>query len=186
MIAIALFALLAVAPASPAPAPQDTPDVVVRAPAPPIQQTPATMVVEPVAMMIATFDRNGDALVDRNEMEEGVRASFAAIDTAGTGELRYIAFADWAERFLGDRNALPSPFEVDRNSDDRITLEELQQHFSRLFARYDRDGSHTISRAELVTFKTMPIGANGPTGPGAPGAPGQGDTKDGRRGRQRR
>lgn len=157
---IALF--LALAAAAPAP-PQDGPPIVVKGPQPAQPQTPATMVVEPVAMMVATFDGNGDAMVDRSEMLAGVRASFEAVDTAHAGKLRYIAFADWAEKFLGDRNALPSPFEVDRDNDGQITLEELQDQFSRLFARYDKDGNRTISRAELVTYRTAPIDARGPT-----------------------
>ncbi len=138
-------------------------DVVVRAPLPGTPQTPATMVVEPVAMMIATFDADGDGFVDRAELQAGVARSFAAIDTAKTGYLRYIAFADWAERWLGDRNALPSPFEVDRNQDDQVSLEELQDHFSRLFSRYDKNGDKKISRAELLTYRTGPIDAKGPT-----------------------
>ncbi|MEH3045553.1 EF-hand domain-containing protein [Sphingomonas adhaesiva] len=156
---IALFLALAAAAAPQ----QDGPPIVVKGPQPAQPQTPATMVVEPVAMMIATFDSDGDALVDRSEVLAGVRASFEAIDTAHTGKLRYIAFADWAERFLGDRNALPSPFEVDRDNDGQITLEELQDQFSRLFARYDKDGSKTISRAELITYRTAPVDARGPT-----------------------
>ncbi|WP_082740532.1 OmpH family outer membrane protein [Sphingomonas sp. CCH9-F2] len=163
----------AAAPAAPA---QEPPPIVVRAPEPAQPQTPATMVVEPVAMMIATFDANGDALVDRSEMIDGVRASFEAIDTAHTGALRYIAYSDWAATFLGDANALPSPYEVDRNNDGQVTLDELLDQFSRLFARYDKDGSKTISRAELLTFRTMPIGADGPTmGRGAPRGKGKPD-----------
>lgn len=166
-----LFAfLLAAAPVQDAP-PQDP--IVVKGPMPATPQTPATLVAEPVAMLIATFDGAGtderDALVDRSEMIAGVKASFEAIDTAKVGKLRYIAFADWAERFLGDRNALPSPFEVDKNQDDLVSLEELQDHFSRLFARYDKDGSKTISRAELLTYRTGPIGADGPTQGPRPG-----------------
>lgn len=159
MIPFALL-LLAAAP------PQDGPpggDITVRAPLPATPQTPATMVVEPVAMMIATCDSDGDALVERYELEECVAASFAAIDAGKTGRLRYIAFGDWALRFLGDRAALPSPYEVDRDNDEAVTLTELQDHFSRLFARYDRDGSHQLSRAELLTYRTMPIDAQGPT-----------------------
>ncbi len=157
MIASVLLALALQAAA------QEGADVVVRAPLPGTPQTPATMVVEPVAMLIATFDANGDALVDRNELTEGVRRTFEAVDTAKAGQLRYIAFADWAERWLGDRNALPSPFEVDRNQDDQVSLDELQDHFSRLFARYDKSGDHQISRAELLTYRTAPIDAKGPT-----------------------
>lgn len=141
----------------------DGPPIVVSAPPAGTPQTAATMVLEPAAMMIATCDADGDALVDRIEMIACVRASFEAMDTQKSGRLRYIAFADWAERFLGDRNALPSPFEVDRNQDDAITEDELIQQFNRLFARYDRDGSKTISRAELITYKSGPIDANGPT-----------------------
>ncbi len=173
MSALPLLLSLVAAAAAPA---QEPPPIVVRAPAPAQPQTPATMVVEPVAMMIATFDANGDALVDRSEMIDGVRASFEAIDTAHTGALRYIAYSDWAARFLGDANALPSPFEVDRNNDGQVTLDEMLDQFSRLFARYDKDGSKTISRAELLTFRTMPIGADGPTmgrgGPRGKGKPG--------------
>lgn len=157
-----LPALLLLAAAAPVPQ-QEGETVVVKAPLSATPQTPATMVVEPAAMMIATFDSNGDALVDRAELEEGVRRSFAAVDTAKAGRLRYIAFGDWALRYLGDRTALPSPFEVDRDGDGQITLDELQDQFSRLFARYDRDGSHDVSRAELLTYRTMPVDAQGPT-----------------------
>ena len=56
-------------------APQDAPPIVVSGPLPATPQTPATMVVEPVAMMIAAFDSDGDALVDRSELIAGVGAA---------------------------------------------------------------------------------------------------------------
>ena len=140
-------------------------EIVVLSPSRPVPQTPATMVVEPVAMMIAALDGDGDGRTTRAEMETGVARSFAAIDTVGAGTLRYLAFASWAERFLGDRNALPSPFEVDKDGNDQVSLDELQRQFSRLFARYNRDGDDAISRPELLTFRTAPVDAKGPTPP---------------------
>jgi hypothetical protein len=134
----------------------------------PFAQTPATMVVEPVAMMIAAFDSDADGRTTREEMEAGVKRSYDLIDTGHQGSIGYLQFADWAERWLGDRNALPSPFDVDKNSDNRITLPELQAHFSRLFSRFDRDHDGAISRAEALTIRTIPADANGPTGPLAP------------------
>lgn len=126
-------------------------------PAPAPAQPPATMVVEPVAVAIAGFDADGDARVTRAELSAGVARSFAAIDTAGAGSLGYIAFADWAERFLGDRNALPSPFETDANGDDRITAAELAAKFAEVFARLDRDRDGVVTRAELLTIRaTVP------------------------------
>src|SRR3546814_1627269 len=80
----------------------------------PLGQPPiSTMVVEPVAMMLAACDADGDAGVTRDEARACLARSFASIDTTGAGSLGYIAYSDWAERFLGDPNALPSPFETD-------------------------------------------------------------------------
>lgn len=145
-------------------------DVTVRAPLPATPQTAATILVEPVAMLIATFDGEPDGgtdgerdgLVERSEIDAGIAHTFAAADPAKTGKLRYLAYSDWALRWLGDRAALPSPYEVDRDNDDAVSLDELQAHFSRLFARYDTDGDKRISRAELLTFRTRPIDDKGP------------------------
>ena len=144
---------------------QVPPDVLVRAPLPATPQTPATILVEPVAMLIATFDGEPDGgtdevrdgYVERSEINAGLERTFKLADRAKTGKLRYLAYSDWALRWLGDRAALPSPYEVDRDNDDAVTLIELQDHFSRLFARYDRDGDKKISRAELLTFRARPV-----------------------------
>jgi len=146
MLSAALLALLPIQ-ATPSPA---TPPQAQR-PA----QLPATMVVEPVAAAIAGWDADGDARTTRAEIEAGVRRSFAAVATNGGGSIGYIAFADWAERWLGDRNALPSPFEVDADADDRITLAELEGALSRIFARLDRNGDGALSRAELLTIRAQ-------------------------------
>ena len=143
----------------------DPPDITVRAPLPATPQTPATILVEPVAALIATFDgepdggtdEERDGLVERTEIDAGIARTFKLSDPANSGELRYIAYGDWALRWLGDRAALPSPYEVDRNNDDAVSLTELQDHFSRLFARYDKDGDKRISRAELLTFRARPV-----------------------------
>lgn len=154
-----LFLLpLALAAAAPAPAQQQA---VPPAPvsAGPRQPAP-TVVAEPVALMIAAFDRDGDAKVSRVEFEAGLRASFDAIDTARTGSLGYIAFSDWSERWLGDRNALPSPFETDRDGDNRIRFDELAARFALFFTRFDTDKNGAISRAELLTVRSQPFGAD--------------------------
>ena len=127
-------------------------------------QPPATVVVEPVGMAIAGFDADGDGRTSRAELEAGVRRSFAAIDTGNGGAIGYIAFADWAERWLGDRNALPSPFEVDANGDNRITLAELQAAFARIFARLDVDRDGSLTRKELLTIRAMAGRQTGPRG----------------------
>ncbi|MFS0772004.1 EF-hand domain-containing protein [Sphingomonas sp. 1P08PE] len=160
MIVLALLLQAASPPADP--------DILVTAPPKPFAQTPATMVVEPVAMMMATFDADGDGETTRSEMIAGVRRSYEAIDTARKGSIGYFQFADWALKWLGDRNALPSPFDVDRDGDNRITLDELQAHFAKLFSRFDRNRDGAIDRAETLTIRTAPADANGPTAPRPP------------------
>ncbi len=59
-------------------------------------------------------------------------------------------------RWLGDRAALPGPFEVDRDNDNRIGLAELQGRIAAIFARMDRDGNGVLTRAELLTIRSMP------------------------------
>ena len=137
------------------------------------QQPAATMVVEPVAMLLATFDTDGDGRTTRAEMQAGVRRTFAAIDTGHTGKLGYIAFADWADRWLGDRNALPSPFEVDTDGDNQITEAELEAQLGRTFDRLDRNHDGALTRAELLTIRAQ-TGERGP-GRGRRGRPGRPD-----------
>jgi hypothetical protein len=116
-------------------------------------QPPATIVVEPVAMMIAACDANEDGKTTRDELTACVARSFEAIDTGHKGSLGYIDYSDWALKWLGDRNALPSPFTVDADGDNRITLAELQAQFVTLFARFDTDKDGAVTRAELLTIR---------------------------------
>ncbi|WP_231725973.1 MULTISPECIES: EF-hand domain-containing protein [unclassified Sphingomonas] len=113
----------------------------------------ATVVVEPVGMLIATFDRDGDAVVTPDELDTGVGATFTA-SARGAGDIGYIQFADWAERWLGDRTALPGPFEVDRDQDNRITLAELQGRMREIYARIDADKDQRVTRKELLTIRS--------------------------------
>ena len=119
---------------------------------------PPILVVEPVAMMIAAFDTDGDGRVTRDEMRKGVAKSFAAIDTANSGKLGYIAFSDWAQKWLGDPNALPGAYETDSDSDNQITIVELQAKFDLIFTRLDKDKDGALTRAELLTIRAFPMG----------------------------
>ena len=149
--------------------PQDTgPDIQVRGPGRANAQTPATLVVEPAAMFIVACDDDHDGRTSSRELEACVTESFATADQAKTGSIGFLAYGDWALRWLGDRTALPSPYEIDRDGDDRITLDELQLQFSRLFSRYDKNGDRAVSRAEALTIRAVAADAKGPIGRGPP------------------
>jgi hypothetical protein len=126
----------------------------------PLASPVATIIAEPVALMIAAFDSDGDARVTRAEFDAGVKHSFDSIDTAHTGSIGYIAFGDWAIRWLGDRNALPNPFEVDQDGDNRITLAELMARFDLFFTRFDADKDGVIVRSELLSVRNPAFDPN--------------------------
>ncbi len=127
------------------------PGVPVQQPQPGAEPIPL-MIAEPVAMAIAAFDRDGDAAVTRAEFTAGVAQSFDSV-AKGQPTIGYIAFGDWADRWLGNRNALPSPFEVDQDGDNRISLPELQARFALFFDRFDRDKDGVLKRSELLTVR---------------------------------
>ncbi len=121
-------------------------------------QPPATILVEPAAMLLATCDANADALVTRAERDAGVARAYGTADGAAAGRVGYIAYADWAQRWLGDRNALPGPYEIDSDGDNRISLAEVTRRFTALFDRYDLNGDGSLTRAELVTIRATAPG----------------------------
>lgn len=144
MLLLAL-ALQAAAPAAPPPGPR--------------AQPPATILVEPAAAFLAACDANADALTTRAERDAGVARAYATADGANSPRgIGYITYTDWARRWLGDPNALPSPYEVDADGDNRITAAELQRRFAALFDRYDGDKDGALTRTELVTVRARPPG----------------------------
>jgi EF hand len=116
-------------------------------------QPAATVIAEPVALLIAGFDGDGDARVTRAEFDAGLKRSFDSVDTAHAGTLGYIAYSDWSLRWMGDRNTLPSPFELDRDGDNKISWAEFQERFAGIFARFDKNKDGVIERSELVSIR---------------------------------
>lgn len=130
-----------------------------RAPAPPeaalapAERPPAaTIMAEPVALFLAGCDADGDGRTTRDEARACTARGYAAIDTGNKGSIGYIQFSDWSERWLGDRNALPSPYETDTDNDNRITATELDAVILRIFTRLDRDKDGVLVRAEMLTL----------------------------------
>lgn len=126
----------------------------------PIQPPPGprpTIVAEPVALTIAAYDADQDGLVTRAELVAGAARSFASV-AKGAADIGYIGYGDWALRWLGDANALPSQFDVDGDHNDRITQAELTATLMRAFVRFDLNKDGVLSRAELITLRSTQFG----------------------------
>lgn len=127
-------------------------EVRVLGPGKPNGQTPATLVVEPAAMLVVACDTDADGRTTRPELDACVAHSFTR-SGAASRTIGYIDYGLWQQTWLGDQGALPSPLEVDRDGDNRISLDELQAQFAKLFARFDKDGDGAVTRAEALTVR---------------------------------
>lgn len=126
-----------------------------QAPAPP-ERPAATIIAEPVALMIAAFDRDGDARVTRSEFDQGAKLSFEQGEASRTS-MSMIDLSHWATRWLGNQGAVPGQFDFDRDGDNAITSAEYAAEFARQFARLDTNKDAVLDRSELVTIM-MPRG----------------------------
>lgn len=127
----------------------------------PYRTAPATVVAEPVALFIAGADRDRDGRTTVSELRQAILESTAADppwSAQGDTGIGYIQYSDWAERWLGDRNGVPTPFDLDRNGDQKVTYDELAARFEALFVRFDANKDGAVTRAELLTVRTSPYG----------------------------
>ena len=140
---------------------QDRPAAGATARPDPYRPAPATIVAEPIALFVAAADRDRDGRTTLAEFRQTVLESTSADPPwRGQGDtgIGYIQYSDWALRWLGDRNALPTPFELDRNGDNRVTYEEFSDRMESIFARLDVDKDGAVTRAELLTIRNTALG----------------------------
>jgi hypothetical protein len=119
---------------------------------------PISEVAEPLGLAMAGFDADHDARTSRAELIAAVARTFAAADTNGDGALGYIEFSGWAQTWLGSQNALPGPFAVDADGDNRITREEFSGELGRQFDRLDANRDGSVTHAELLTVRNPRLG----------------------------
>ena len=116
-----------------------------------VSAVPVSETAEPIGLAIASFDSDRDGRTARAELNDALLRSFAAADRDGDDRLGYIEYSGWATTWLGSATALPGPYAIDTDGDDRISREELLAEFGRHFVRLDRDSDGAISHGELLT-----------------------------------
>lgn len=116
-----------------------------------VSEVPISETAEPVGLAIASFDGDNDGRTTRAELEAALLRSFTAADRDGDQLLGYIEYSAWATTWLGSATALPGPYAVDGDGDDRISASELVAEFGRQFTRLDRNSDGAVDHSELLT-----------------------------------
>jgi hypothetical protein len=147
-----LLTLLALAVTQPGAPPQAPPATIRPGETPQrVSRVPISEVAEPIGLVVAGFDANHDGRTTLAEFDEALGRTFAAADRDGGGTLGYIEYSGWAETWLGSQSALPGPFAIDADGDNRLTRDEFLAEFRRHFTRLDKGKDGAVSRAELLT-----------------------------------
>lgn len=101
-------------------------------------------------LFFATLDADGDYLITEAERSAGFAAAFARADRNSSGDLSPLEYADFTERALGARDAIPGLNTLDRDHDNRVSAREFSLGFNELAARYADDATGAISFSALV------------------------------------
>lgn len=102
------------------------------------------------ALMMVSFDTNGDLSVTRDEAEAGFAHEFTRADANTDGSLQPIEFTNWSNLVLGGSQIGPYRLDFDRNVDNIITREEFDTEMRARFSQYDEDENGALSRSEFV------------------------------------
>ncbi len=127
------------------------------------------------ALMLVSFDANGDLSVSREEAEAGYGREWTRADVDANGSLSPIEFSNWSNLVLGGSQIGPYRLDFDRNVDNVITREEFDTELRARFSQYDSDENNALSRTEFVRLvgqarppvqrrQEPTIGGHGPTG----------------------
>ena len=122
-------------------------------PGAPRPQPEATVVASPLALLVAGLDADNDGRTTRAEFDAGLKRAFDAV-AGGREDIGYIGYGDFTLRWMGSATALPGPYELDRDDDNRITRAELTAIYAERFRQLDADQDGTVTRAELLTVRT--------------------------------
>jgi hypothetical protein len=118
------------------------------------------------ALLFVQFDRDGDYVTTRAEIEAGATAEWAKASN-GAATLTPIAFETWAAKALGGPNLGPYRLAFDTNVNNEITQGEFSAAILAKFDFWDKDRDGRLARAEMterLPEMRRPEGAPAPQG----------------------
>jgi len=102
------------------------------------------------AMMLVSFDTDGDLSVSSGEIDAGLQREFARADVSRDGSLSPIEFQNWSNAVLGGGPMGPYRLDFDRNVDNSITREEFDAEIRARARQYDENADGVLTRGEFT------------------------------------
>lgn len=102
------------------------------------------------ALMLVSFDADGDLSTSAAEVEAGIAREFARADANDDGSLQPIEFQSWSTAVLGGSLLGPFRLDFDRNVDNIITQAEFEAEIRARVRDYDANEDGALTRAEFV------------------------------------
>ncbi len=96
------------------------------------------------ALLFASFDTNGDYIIDSKEVEKGIARAFQRADRDADDYLSLVELEAWRVVALGSEHAAPSNFAFAPNFARGVTHEMFVQVLQKLAARLDKDDQSQI------------------------------------------
>ena len=106
--------------------------------------------VSPGALLLASFDRNFDGKVSRQEISASASGVFAVADSNRDGKVSGFEQADWAASVGSQGEVLANPMMFDANLDRNVTPDEFAKGLSRLADEVMGPQNTEIAFADLV------------------------------------
>jgi len=115
-----------------------------------LRNEPIRALMSADALMLVSFDTDGDLMTSSAEIEAGLQREFARADANGDGGLAPIEFQNWANSVLGGGQMGPYRLDFDRNVDNTISREEFETEIRSRVRDYDENQDGALSRPEFV------------------------------------
>jgi hypothetical protein len=110
-------------------------------------------VVQPGALLFASFDRNFDGRISEAEIEAGAAGAFAAADRNSDGSITGFEQNDWAASVASMNDVLSNPMTFDVDLDRNVTKAEFASGLKRIAGQV---APGELSFADLVKPLSRP------------------------------
>ncbi len=113
-------------------------------------------IVSPASLLIASFNRNNDYVIDQTEFDNGRAAAFGLADNNKDGKLSILELENWRVQALGAKDALPMSMFFDKDFNQTITHAEFNTALGKLFTQADINNSGSLSFNEMARIAVKP------------------------------